>query len=153
MKLIKSKTYPEGYTYRGKAYFSEVEFHLVRVPYVETWVADKLISAFENGIIRGGGVPLKLEVYKDKHTLYTKYFVRVYYYKIPTLEITTGTIIGICITFALAVLGLYIIYKNINKFEEIVWGKEGERRWFAYLLAGSIGLFALGYVLRGLPKE
>ena len=154
MELIKEKVYPEAYTYEGKAYYSEVEFRLVRIPYASDWIANKLIESFESGIRKEGGVLLKQEVYEEVDTFTKTYYVRVWFYRPPALSPIVAVIVG-CINLVLIVLGAWIVYKGIRVVKEVVWstGKVIEEfGWAKYLIPISIGLFALGYVLRALPR-
>ncbi len=144
-KLMEERIYPAYWTYSGKAYKGNVEWHSLTILDIKWFVED----AVEREIRNKGGEPLYIRVYDEGdiiepiHGLVHRYSMEFAYYcpnEAYYLFPWEAVIFAI-----LAIIAIIAIWYALREVKEIIWGPGGERT----ITPVSIALMGLGIGIAG----
>jgi hypothetical protein len=143
--LIEERKYEPDYSeYKGPAYFAEIEFETVKLPWIFDNFARWLADTTESKIKEKGGHPLWTQIYRYETFLSYKFDLKFWFYsetKESIIVTEMGTfvapvvwgIIEVIILAAAALLGIWLINRTVKTAGEIIWGPE-EVPWYVRAL-------------------
>jgi len=132
MALIKSKRYPEFYTYVGSIHHTTIEYQIPRIPGL-TWIANRIITeAVEYEINKGGGELLEVAIYSENtwYSIIPTYTIKTEFKWYLPGELTLGfeertfsvTAIIIAIVALIGILfGFYYTKRHYDTIEQHGW--------------------------------
>lgn len=157
MDLKRKIRFPEADIYRGTAYYSEIKFTTLRIPWIAEEFAYWLAGEGEKKIRENGGVPLVIEVWQSTGWVTYDFWIKYWFY-LPGVSaavipaVVWGIVQAIIVVVGI-LLGLWLLGQVVEKVGELIWGPEEIPSWVRMIIPIGITAALVAYAYSKFIKK
>jgi len=156
--LVRERKFNDYYFYRGDAYFSQIEFRTLRIP----WIWDRFVDFLEQRTFEElraqQAIPIWSQIFRTTNLLEYKYTLKFWWHfssssSSPAIPPVVWVILRKILYAAAIFLGIWLVKGLVTDVKEVVWGPPEIPEIIRVGIPLGIAVFLIGFGVSYILRE